>query len=435
MLQVRCPQLHHARLYWSLLLLLLTSGCLRQRAAATVAPALPLTNSLPAAWTPLRDVQAVNIDGDALTEYLLFFTYNNTSTPGPVGAVIYDSQADYTPNLAGDRRDQPSSALIPYALLPSYRPSAGQGFVAEPSQRDAVTFYPINFRSRSATASTTPTADSATTAVAPADALVIRGGNTYLTFVWWQDQADGYGITQLYAAGGFERAPQQAFNWEAWQEAPQPIPEIIAVQPLHDRNLLCRRILHRLVAPNSAELPPAGSPIGALIYQAEDLGLQFCNGAPAAPFYPEGVVLAYLLTGREELRDLAAPNDQTPERFDQLLQRDLLVRVEDLAAYKALAANRTVGDQVRTTTVCAEITVQVPVTTAPAVSRETITATLPLVNGSAPLVERRWLLFTLRHQPPTLNPPTPDQLLIVNVNALAAPPAGVALDCHQQLGG
>jgi len=415
------------------LLLLLTSGCLRQRATATVVPSLPLANSLPAAWTPLRDVQAVNIDGDALTEYLLFFTYNNTSTPGPVGAVIYDSQADYTPNLAGERRDQPSSALIPYALLPSYRPGAGQGFVAEPSQREAVAFYPINFRMRAATPTATPTADSTVAAVTQADALIIRGGNTYLTFVWWQNPEVGYGITQLYAAGGFEQAPQQPFNWAEWQDAPQPIAQIIAVQPLHDRNLLCRRIRHRLVAPNTAELPPPGTPIGSLIYQAEDLGLQFCNGVPAAPFYPEGVVLAYLLTGREDLRDLALPNAQTPERFDQLLQRDLLVRVEDLAAYKALAADRMLGDQARTTTVCAELTVQVP--TAVAVSRETTTTTLPVIDGAPPLVERRWLLFTLRHQPPTLNPPTPDQMVIVNVNALAAPAPGVVLDCHQQLGG
>lgn len=433
MLQVRSARLYYARLFFWLLPLL-TGGCWGQRAEPTVDPALPLADSLPVAWTALRDVEAVNIDSDPLTEYLLFFTYNNTTSPGPVGAVIYDSQANYTPDLAGNSSDQPSSALVPYALLPSYRLGAGQGFVAEPGQREVVTFFPINFRTRTTTAT-----DSESGEIAQADALAIRGGNNYLTFVWWQNPDRGYGITQLYAPGGFESAPQQAFNWAAWEDAPQPIKEITAVQPLHDRNLLCRRIRHQLVAPSAAELAQADQPITAITYLAQDLGLQFCNGIPAAPFYPEGVVLAYLLTGRSDLLDLAGPNAQTPETFAQSIDREALVRVEDLAAYRTLTPNPTLGGAGRITTACAEITLRIPNGGEALVSRETITSALPasadVSTGASSPVERRWLLFTLRHQPPQLNPPTPDQLLIVNVNALAAPQGGVVLNCHQQLGG
>lgn len=436
MLQVRSARLYYARLFFWLLPLL-TGSCLRQRAETTVDPALPLADSLPTTWTALRDVERVNIDSDPQTEYLLFFTYNNTTSPGPVGAVIYDSQANYTPDLAGNSSDQPSSALVPYALLPSYRPGSGQGFVAEPVQRDAVSFFPINFRTR------TTATNSETGEIAQADALVMRGGNNYLTFVWWQNPDIGYGITQLYAPGGFESAPQQAFNWSAWEDAPQPIKEIIAVQPLHDRNLLCRRIRHQLVAPSAAELAQADKQINAITYLAQDLGLQFCNGVPAAPFYPEGVVLAYLLTGHSDLLDLAGPNAQPPEAFAQLIDREALVRVEDLAAYRTLTPNPTLGGEGRITTACAEVTLRIANGGESLVSRETITGSLPATASTSPgtsagassPVERRWLLFTLRHQPPQLNPPTADQLLITNVNALAAPQGGVALNCHQQLGG
>ena len=262
--------------------------------------------------------------------------------------------------------------------------------------------------------------------------------NNYLTFVWWQNPDVGYGITQLYAPGGFESAPQQPFNWAGWEDAPQPIKEIIAVQPLHDRNLLCRRIRHQLVAPSAAELAQADQPINVITYLAQDLGLQFCNGIPAAPFYPEGVLLAYLLTGRSDLLDLAGPAAQTPEAFAQLIDRDALIRVEDLAAYRTLTPNPTLGGAGRITTACAEITMRIA-NGESLVSRETITNSLPASadtsTGASSPVERRWLLFTLRHQPPQLNPPTADQLLITNVNALAAPQDGVALNCHQQLGG
>ncbi len=436
MLQVRLTRLSYARLLCCLLPLLI-GGCWRQRAEATVVPALPLADSLPTAWTALRDVEAINIDGDPLTEYLLFFTYNNTTSPGPVGAVVYDSQADYMPDLAGNSRIQPASAFVPYALLPSHRLGTGQGFVAEPNQREAVTFYPINFRARTATANQADSASAATGEIAQSDALAIRGGNSYLTFVWWQSPAAGYGITQLYAVGGFERAPQQAFNWAAWEDAPQPINEIIGVQPLHDRNLLCRRIRYQLVAPTAAELAETSNRINAITYLPQDLGLQFCNGVPAAPFYPEGVVLAYLLTGRTDLLDLTGPNRPTPDAFAQLVARDVLVRVEDLAAYRALPATPNLSGETRITTACAEITVGIDNGATPLVSRETITTgtVVAVDERTPPPVERRWLLFTLRHQPPQINPPTPDQLLITNVNALAAPQDGVVLNCHQQLGG
>jgi hypothetical protein len=59
----------------------------------------------------------------------------------------------------------------------------------------------------------------------------------------------------------------------------------------------------------------------------------------------------------------------------------------------------------------------------------TVCAQVVLDNGGQP--ERRWLLFTLEHQPPLLDPPTPNRLYIANVNAIPAPSEGPGLRCTQ----
>ncbi len=48
----------------------------------------------------------------------------------------------------------------------------------------------------------------------PQAELLIRGGDTHLTFVWWRDAMYGYGVTQLAAEGGF-----RGVDWEAWSRS------------------------------------------------------------------------------------------------------------------------------------------------------------------------------------------------------------------------
>ena len=403
---------------------LLAASC--AAAQQNEAAALPLTDALPASWVALRDVQEVNIDGDGATEYLLFFIYDpiggtapstsrfffrNTPQPrGPIGAVIYDAQV-ITGTTTSERvsPDRPTNALVPYAILPSYRRGAGQGFIAEPAQSDAVAAYPVSYRALGQVVGTTTSA--------AADTLVFLGGETYLTFAWWQTRADGYGVTQLYAPGGFESALYSGFNWEAWRDNPQPIQQIIGVHPLHDRNLLCRRFRYDLDrATSGASGPPADG--RSIRYQRSDLGLYFCDGTPAHPFYPEGVVLAYLLAGNVALLDSPdAPAGALPW-LQELVTNDKIVRVDDLVSYATLTPAAPVnGAPPDTMTVCALVTLQ------------------PATDTADSNTQTQGLLFTLRHQPAGFQPPTSDQLFIQTVETIAAPVGGGVVNCTELLGG
>jgi hypothetical protein len=340
-----------------------------------------------------------------------------------------------------------STSFIPYSLLPSYRPETGQGFIAEPAQREAIDVYPVRFQR---TATTTAADGDEQEVVRPNDALAILGGTTYLTWVWWQPQQDSYGITQLYAPGHFEAALFQPYNWESWRAAPAPIREIIAVHPLHDRSLLCRRQHYLLVAP-TAELLATDAPLERVAYRAIDLGLHFCNGVPTAPFYPEAVVLAYLLGGEQTLWDqenLAAP---TLAQHEQLIARNDILRIEDLASYKTIPGTGSnangQGTLSASTTVCAAILLPASYAdpNTPTVALSDVTpGIIPGTNGGSAITQeangqtlysRRWLLFTLRHEPPQREPAMPDRLYLTNVQVLPVPTDGTAIDCRQRLEG
>lgn len=412
---------------------LLLVGCVRPN-ATTVEATLPLENSLPASWLPLDNVTRINLDQDPIPEYLLFFTYDGAN--GPVGAVIYDNRRGGTiGETDGERVDQsnrPTASLMPYPLLPSYRTYAGEGFLAEPTQKDNLSVHAIRFRA--------DPEETESTEVLDGDALTILADTrnvTYITFVWWKPTAsspdvDGvYGIQQIYAPDHFESAPFQRFDWEAWRANPQPIEEIISVHPVHDRNLLCYRRKHVLVSPTPEQIAGSG-PIGELHYQEINLGLDFCNGRPAAPFYPEGVVLAYLL-GNDTLLadDLDA---ETAQRFATVAQPSTVVYPTNLASYKAVI---NLADREQTIQVCAEVLRpgREYAERLQTVSADAQGNARPLREGElTPPYTLQWLLFTLKHKPFDLGPPPlPDRLTLVDVRELPVAARHIPLDCKVQL--
>jgi len=413
--------------------LLLLGGCLQERQEEVTA-ALPLNENLPPSWTPLNDVLPVNIDGDDAREYLLYFTYDGSN--GPVGAVIYNTETDEEPVSDEPAAGRLSTSFIPYAVLPSYQPGAGQGFIAEPGQQNAIGTFPVAFHESLTTD---------TEAGVVPDALAILGGTNYLTWVWWQPQRDSYGVTQLHAADRFETPALEPFNWETWRETPEPIRDIVTVHPLYDRNRICRRRRHRMVAP--AETLPSGEPLNQILYQAFDLGMSFCRGVPEQPFYPEGVVLAYLSTGEPSLWDQARLAEATLQQQLDLVAQPQIIRVDDLAGYKTIpGTERTSGNGVdqsskpAETKVCVELIMPADFT-GEKLQTVMLDDVLPgaalgadvLQGDSSNQFVRRWLLFTLYHEPPHREPATADRLYIHNVQALPVLPANGAVDCRQRL--
>lgn len=419
---------------------LVLGGCL-SLGQEEITAALPLNENLPASWTPLDDVQAINIDDDAATEYLLYFTYDGSN--GPVGAVIYNTETDEDPGSDDGAANRLSTSFIPYAVLPSYRPGTGQGYIAEPAQRNAIGTFPVSFQN--GTIGGTASADGTAT-TARSDALAILGGVNYLTWVWWQPQNDRYGVTQLYSTDRFETPSFAPFPWESWRAAPTPIRDIVTVQQLHDRNQLCRRMRHLMLSP--ADSLPANGFIDEIRYRAYDLGLSFCRGVPELPFYPEGVVLAYLTNGEPTLWDQELLDATTRTQLINLVAQPQIIRINDLAGYQTIPdIERTLANSAGQRTEWAETSVCVEVIM-PAgyvgqhIQSVTLNDVLPSAepsttegsDGAAPYT-RRWLLFTLRHEPPHREPATPDRLYIMNVQPLPVSAANGAVDCRQRLEG
>jgi hypothetical protein len=132
---------------------------------------------------------------------------------------------------------------------------------------------------------------------------------------------------------------------------------------------------------------PSGFP--TIIYRAEPQGLHFCNSViPIHPFAPEGVVLAYLRWPRPVdtgLEKLLTPGTVLAQLdAESATERLPLEQIVDIAAYASVPMN---AEQVATalqqgdgltptTAVCVEFA-------------ETVNPTL-----------RRWVIYTLRYQPP-----------------------------------
>jgi hypothetical protein len=286
--------------------LLLVGGC-RNTGQPSPADGPQILSMLPGGWTPItvgaetffnRSATIwtpINIDDDAATEYLLYFSYDN----GQVGAIIYDQQTgssgvvNTTPVPAPI---QPTGAFVSYQVEPSYwtRGDAPDtvGFIAPPFT-DAQTLrlvpvqrFPPGDANGAGTANPNPPADAPLT-----NEAIIYGGSTVVTVLWWRNAFNGYGITQMAATGGMQAEPPVT------GDVTRPLQAVTGQTPetgLLARSVLCRAKAY--VRTNANEPADVIAPIyqSAVRYVESDLGLRFCFDPPAYPYYPEGVVLAFL---------------------------------------------------------------------------------------------------------------------------------------------
>jgi hypothetical protein len=288
-----------------LLALLLLAACRNSQPTPTDGP--QILSTLPQGWTPVvvstsglfnrneTTWTPINIDDDLTTEYLLFFTYDN----GQMGAIIYDQQTGSTGVVNATpvpAPNQPTGVYIPYQVEPSYwrRTDAPDlvGYVAAPGT-DPTTLsvvqverYPAGTPDMAGTANPDPGSD-----VPATNEAIIYGGNKVISVLWWRNAYNGYGIAQMAAAGGLQgETPTEGDVLRPLQTVDGQVP----LTGLLERSVMCRKVQYTRA--NAGEPSDVIEPIyqSAVRYVASDGGIVFCLGTPAYPYYPEGVVLAYL---------------------------------------------------------------------------------------------------------------------------------------------
>ena len=363
---------------------------------------------LPEEWQAVSTWESINIDADANEEHLLFYRYDASTTAdgegisGPIGAVIYDPQTPI--GMSEDSEDSarpPAPWLQPYALLPNYWQGAGYGFVAPPRQSGRPDWIVVKREEDSETdnqyfevlaqqkpaSSGGQNAGEAPSDLPPHDELIVYGGNspiggpTYISVFWWSTLSEGYGSTQISAPGGL--------HIEEWDGAVDrsPIRTVRARYPLYDRSLLCKESRYY------RQLDPAftsqGAYRAAIYYEEGARKLTFCYGIPQAPFYPEAVVLAYLLQPGSNAQLLIEEARQTvPRELGEFAWVDGLQYMASIPTFAGQAAtSRTI-----TTTVWASLFYQ-----------------------AGDTLESRLYAFTLEHIPSDLSNRTTDQWQIISV--------------------
>jgi hypothetical protein len=288
-----------------------------------------LLDLLPVSWYPIfpgNEWRAVSIDDDGEDEYLLLYAYNTvpqtsssrfnnqTQLPqnAPLGAIILDGQTssesvvDYPP-LATPL--QPMGAFIPYRVAPSYWPEPNSAYVGLYSNPDQI---------KVAQYATDPAGLCAPGVEEARQELVIfdTRGDSVLTNVWWRSAYLGYGVAQILAPGGLRNAQTIAADGNVtpldlsgdlnegglvWSvDALHPI-----YQPLNPlsteveggfadlgRSQLCD--VYRYY--RQTDLDTSGSKVrGDIRYVDDYMGIEFCRSSVPAPFFPEAVVLKFLL--------------------------------------------------------------------------------------------------------------------------------------------
>ena len=391
------------RFVWMLVLL---SGCTPPEPNAELN--IDLGMILPEEWEAVSTWESINIDADAEQEYLLFYRYDASTTAdgegigGPIGAVIYDSQTPIgMPEESEDSSRPPAPRLQPYALLPNYWQGSGFGFVAPPRQTGrpewaVVTredaretdnrYFEVLAQQMPASASGQAVGE-APDELPAHDELIVYGGHspiggpTYISIFWWSTLSEGYGSTQISAPGGL--------YVEKWDGAPNssPMRTVRARYPQYDRSLLCKE--SRFERHLDLNLTSAGAFRAAVYYEEGPRKLIFCYGIPQSPFYPEAVVLAYLLQ---------------PDRNEQLLIEEARQTVP-----------RTLGEFAWVDAL--QYMATIPTFAGQAATSQRITTTVwaSLIYGSGRDAESGLYAFTLEHVPSDLSSRTTDQWRIIGV--------------------
>ena len=363
---------------------------------------------LPEEWKAVSTWESINIDADSEQEYLLFYRYDASTTAdgegigGPIGAVIYDSQTPIgMPEESDENTRPPAPWLQPYSLLPNYWQGSGFGFVAPPRQTGRPKWIAVTREEHSETdnryfevlAQQMPTSVSGQAVsegpgdLPPHDELIVFGGfspiggPTYISVFWWSTLSEGYGSTQISAPGGL--------HVEEWDGAADrsPMRTVRARYPQYDRSLLCKESrFERRIDPNFTS---EGAYRAAIYYAEGPRKLVFCYGVPQSPFYPEAVVLAYLLQ---------------PDSNEQLLIGEARQTVP-----------RTLGEFAWVDTL--QYMATIPTFAGQAGTSQTITtsvwASLVYENGNE--LESRLYAFALEHVPSDLSNRTTDQWRIISV--------------------
>lgn len=236
---------------------------------------LDLADIIPETWEPQdSELPTVDIDGDGEREWLLIYRYDSPREGrGPIGGVIYDAQVNLSPHSPGERIPYRSAFLVPYNLLPDTRAGKGQGYLAdvrvdEPSTVD-------------------------TDGDGDADELILAGYGydpaiTSLSIFRWQGLERGYSVQHFKGSGGIVPVDDDGDG---------VFEEIIVRERMYERSQFCRE--QTLVR------------AGGGVYQDGDASLVFCYGTPDHPFYPEGVVLAFLLSSRQQrMAEVAKPEHE-----------------------------------------------------------------------------------------------------------------------------
>ena len=363
---------------------------------------------LPEEWKAVSTWESINIDADSEQEYLLFYRYDASTTAdgegigGPIGAVIYDSQTPIgMPEESDENTRPPAPWLQPYALLPNYWQGSGFGFVAPPRQTGRPEWIAVTREEHSETdnryfevlAQQMPTSVSGQAVsegpgdLPPHDELIVFGGfspiggPTYISVFWWSTLSEGYGSTQISAPGGL--------HVEEWDGAADrsPMRTVRARYPQYDRSLLCKESrFERRIDPNFTS---EGAYRAAIYYAEGPRKLVFCYGVPQSPFYPEAVVLAYLLQPDSNEQLLIGEARQTVARtLGEFAWVDALQYWATIPTFAGQAAT----SQSITTTVSASLIYQ---------------------TGSEP--EGRLYAFTLEHVPSDLSNRTTDEWRIISV--------------------
>ena len=363
---------------------------------------------LPEEWKAVSTWESINIDADAEDEYLLFYRYDASTTAdgeeisGPIGAVIYDSQTPIgMPEESEDSSRPPAPWLQPYALLPNYWQGSGFGFVAPPRQTGRPEWIVVRREDPRETenryfevlAEQMPASVSGqAVGEAPGelpehDELIVYGGRspiggpTYISIFWWSTLSEGYGSTQISAPGGL--------HVEEWDGAANrsPMRTIRARYPTNDRSLLCKESrFERRLDPNFTS---PGAYRAAIYYEEGPRKFTFCYGIPQSPFYPEAVVLAYLLQPDQNALLLSEEARRTvPRTLEGFAWVDAMQYYPTISTFAGQAAT----SQLITTEVLASLIYEV---------------------GSG--LESKLFAFTLEHVPSDLSNRTTDQWRIIDV--------------------